>query len=104
MGLFARSVVTPTRRAIDFSGDGPNNDDRPVSQAPGAAGMVRIAINGLPILEIEPQRDTSCRDNVVGGRDAFVLADHNLSDFAGAMLCELMIEVAGTDAASRFRD
>jgi hypothetical protein len=101
--LFARSGVAATRRVIDISGDGANNDGRPVAQARDAAVTAGITINGLPILEVEPQLDSYYRDNVIGGPDAFIVAVHNINDFAGAVLRKLLVEVAGIDAASPFR-
>ncbi len=93
--------MAPTRRVIDISGDGPNNDGRPVTAARDAAVAADITINGLPILEIEPQLDSYYRDNVVGGPDAFILAVHDLADFAGAVLRKLLVEVAGSDVPPR---
>jgi hypothetical protein len=101
--LFARSGVAATRRVIDVSGDGPNNDGRPAIEARDAAVAAGITINGLPILEVEPQLDVYYRDNVIGGPGAFIVAVHDLEDFAGAVLRKLLVEVAGVDAPPRFR-
>jgi len=101
--LFARSGVAATRRVIDISGDGANNDGRPVREARDAAVAAGITINGLPILEVEPQLDRYYRDHVVGGPGAFIVAVHDLGDFAGAVLRKLLVEVAGIDAPLRFR-
>ena len=101
--LFGRSGVVPTRRVIDISGDGPNNDGRPVTAARDAAVASGITINGLPILEIEPHLDMSYRDSVVGGPGAFILAVHDLADFAGAVLRKLLVEVAGSGASAHWR-
>jgi predicted GNAT family acetyltransferase len=101
--LFARSGVASMRRVIDISGDGPNNDGRPVTEARDAAVAADITINGLPILEIEPELDSYYRNNVVGGPDAFIVAVHDLADFAGAVLRKLLVEVAGIDAPPRLR-
>jgi uncharacterized protein DUF1194 len=43
-----------TRRVIDISGDGANNDGRPADQARDAAVAAGITINGLPLIEVEP--------------------------------------------------
>lgn len=99
--LFAHSLVAPTRRVIDVSGDGPNNDGRPVTAARDAAVAAGITINGLPILELEPRLDSYYRDNVVGGPDAFILAVRDLADFAAAVLRKLLVEVAGGDVPPR---
>jgi hypothetical protein len=101
--LFTRSGVVATRRVIDISGDGPNNDGRPVSEARDAAIAAGITINGLPILELEPQLDVYYRDTVIGGPDAFMVAVHNLNDFAGAVLRKLLVEVAGISGLALLR-
>jgi Protein of unknown function (DUF1194) len=101
--LFARSGVVSTRRVIDISGDGPNNAGRPVTDARDAAVAANITINGLPILEVEPQLDAYYRDHVVGGPDAFIVAVSDLADFAGAVLRKLLVEVAGIDPSARLR-
>jgi hypothetical protein len=95
--LFTRGDGTPLRRVIDISGDGPNNDGRPVEQARDAAVAADITINGLPILELEPDLDRYYRDHVVGGPGAFVVAVHDPRDFARAVLRKLLTEIAGID-------
>jgi hypothetical protein len=99
--LFARSGVAASRRVIDVSGDGTNNDGRPVREARDAAVAAGITINGLPILEVEPGLDLYYRDNVVGGSGAFIVTVHDINDFAGAVLRKLLVEVAGLDAPAR---
>src|SRR5687767_14868956 len=43
--------IIATRRVIDVSGDGPNNDGRPLSDAHKEVMMQKIIINGLPIMD-----------------------------------------------------
>jgi hypothetical protein len=97
--LFVRGGIAATRRVIDISGDGTNNDGRPIADARDAAVAAGITINGLPILEIEPQLDSYYRDNVIGGPDAFIVAVRDSRDFAGAVLRKLLVEIAGIGAA-----
>jgi hypothetical protein len=98
--LFARSGVAAARRVIDISGDGVNNDGRPVAQARDDAVAAGITINGLPILEVDPRLDRYYRDNVIGGRDAFIVTVRDTNDFAAAVLRKLLVEVAGISAGS----
>ncbi len=48
--LLEQANVTTLRRVIDISGDGANNDGRPVTAARDEAGAKGIAINGLPVM------------------------------------------------------
>ena len=55
--LLASSGYRAQRRVIDISGDGKNNDGRPVTQARDAAFAAGITINGLPIVELDQELD-----------------------------------------------
>ena len=57
-GLLLSSGYVATRRVIDISGDGANNDGRPVTEARDAAVAAGVTINGLPIVEVEPNLET----------------------------------------------
>jgi hypothetical protein len=83
------------RRVIDISGDGANNDGRPVTEARDAAVATGITINGLPILEVEPELEAYYRANVIGGSDSFVVVARDSGSFAEAILRKLLVEVAG---------
>ncbi len=72
-GLLLSSGYIATRRVIDISGDGANNDGRPVTEARDAAVAAGVTINGLPIIEVEPNLEQYYRDNVIGGADSFVV-------------------------------
>ncbi len=69
------------RRVIEISGDGPNNQGRPVTLARDAALAEGIVINGLPLMTREGmgfQRhlddlDAWYRDCVIGGPGTFVI-------------------------------
>ena len=52
------AAFVATRRVIDISGDGANNDGRPVTEARDAAVAAGVTINGLPIIEVEPELET----------------------------------------------
>src|ERR1700719_2003947 len=52
--LFGRSPYEPTRKVLDVSGDGSNNDDGLVTDMRYEALKERISINGLPIMNDRP--------------------------------------------------
>jgi hypothetical protein len=99
--LIGGSGLQAGRRVIDVSGDGSNNDGRPVTAARDDAVAAGITINGLPIVEVEPALDEYFRRNVIGGPGAFVEVARNLDSFAAAVLRKLLIEVAGDAARPR---
>jgi hypothetical protein len=90
-----------TRRVIDVSGDGANNDGRPVTEARDAAVAAGVTINGLPIVEVEPDLEKYYRENVIGGSDAFVVVARDTASFGQAVLRKLLVEVAGLRAPIR---
>ncbi len=99
MTLWRESPYRGARRVIDVSGDGANNRGRPASQARDDAVREGVAINGLPILALEPGLDKYYQDNVIGGTGAFVVAAQAYDNFADAILKKLITEIA----AMKFR-
>lgn len=100
VGLLFSSGFATTRRVIDISGDGSNNDGRPVTEARDAAVAAGVTINGLPIVEVEPDLEAYYRDNVIGGPDAFVVVARDTGSFGEAVLRKLLVEVAGIQPPS----
>ena len=94
-GLLMSCGYIATRRVIDISGDGANNDGRPVTEARDAAVAAGVTINGLPIIEVEPNLEQYYRDNVIGGPDAFVVVASESAAFGAAVLRKLLVELAG---------
>ena len=92
--LFARSLFTGGRRVIDISGDGANNRGRPAEAARDEAIKAGIVINGLPILELEPDLEEFYRRNVIGGPNAFVIPVARFEEFGDAVLKKLILEIA----------
>ena len=105
--LFDKSGIDAARRVIDVSGDGPNNQGIPVTQARDDVVGRGIAINGLPIVIKRPYRamfdienlDVYYRDCVIGGEGAFVIPVHDLANFGEAVRMKLTLEIAGTEPA-----
>jgi hypothetical protein len=101
--LFDEDPYRGTRRVIDISGDGPNNNGSPVTGAREAALAKGIVINGLPIMVKEPSYSTMDIDNldfyyedcVIGGPGSFVVAIKDRDKFKEAIRTKLVLEVAG---------
>ena len=103
-GLFDGNGYASMRQVIDVSGDGPNNQGRPVTEARDAALARGITINGLPLLTNEgdgggwssiPDLDRYYADCVIGGMGAFSIEVKSWDQFATAVRQKLFLEVAG---------
>ncbi|WP_419828351.1 DUF1194 domain-containing protein [Methylobacterium sp.] len=104
LDLLRVAGVEPTRRVIDMSGDGPNNQGREVTQARDDAVAAGIVINGLPLMISAPtgpydipDLDLYYRDCVIGGPGAFMVPVRGIAEFATAIRTKIVREVA--DAA-----
>lgn len=102
MTLFPSNGFQGTRRIIDISGDGPNNNGRPVTAARDEALATGVIINGLPLL-IRPVRayamdienlDVYYADCVTGGQGSFVIPVRDVKDFVNATKSKLIQEIA----------
>ena len=84
------------RRIIDISGDGRETTMREFyitsPQARAMAISRGITVNGLAILNDEPDLDLYYRDEVTGGPDSFVMVAREIEDFAEAMRRKLIRE------------
>ena len=83
-----------TRRIIDVSGDGEDNEGGDVPRARRDALAQGITINGLPILYGSSTLKSYYRKNVIGGPGAFIMPARNMQSFADAMTQKLLREVA----------
>ncbi len=100
--LLEEANITAARRVIDISGDGANNDGRPVTAARDEAGAKGIAINGLPVMlkqagyfDID-NLDIYYKDCVVTGIGAFVIPIREKHQFVDATRTKLVREIAET--------
>ena len=98
--LLAQSGVDATRRVIDVSGDGANNQGRPVTQARDEALAQGIVINGLPVmlkrpgyLDI-PDLDIYYRGCVIGGPGHFMEPARSRQHFQQAIKNKIIREIA----------
>jgi Protein of unknown function (DUF1194) len=101
MKLLDESGFEATRRVIDVSGDGPNNQGRLVTLARNDALAKGITINGLPIMLKKPgyldiqDLDAYYRDCVIGGQGAFMVPAREKDQFQAAIRTKILLEVAG---------
>jgi len=100
--LFANNGYAGLRQTIDVSGDGPNNNGRPVTPARDAAVAAGVIVNGLPIMIRPSSRfialDRYYADCVIGGPGSFVLPVNDRDQLAEAIRRKLVLEVAGRPA------
>ncbi|MCS6876967.1 MAG: DUF1194 domain-containing protein [Geminicoccaceae bacterium] len=110
--LFDGNGFDGERKVIDISGDGTNNNGRPVEDARWDALEKGIVINGLPILNDRPQpfgmptpRQLALDDYyerwVIGGPGSFIVVANDFDDFRRAVLAKLVREIAGTGGPRR---
>jgi hypothetical protein len=102
--LFGQSF-SGRRKVIDVSGDGINNSGRPAYAARDEAVSRGIVINGLVIMNdnpnpgprgfVQPPLDEFYREQVIGGPGAFVIAVDDFESFAYAIVNKLIKEIAG---------
>lgn len=97
------------RRVIDISGDGPNNQGRPVTDARDAVLAEGIVINGLPLMTREGMGSQWHLDDldvyydscVTGGPGSFVIPVLDWADFADAVRRKLILEMVGLPQPER---
>jgi hypothetical protein len=95
--------IVATRRVIDVSGDGPNNDGNPMSQAHESTIKLGIVVNGLPVMDENANGyyrglDKYYAGCVAGGRGAFVVVVRSFKDFGAAMRRKLILEVSQNES------
>jgi hypothetical protein len=100
--LLDESGLAATRRVIDISGDGANNQGRPVTAARDEAVAQGITINGLPIMLKRAnsywdvaELDVYYRDCVIGGSGAFLVPIREREQFVEAIKTKIILEIAG---------
>jgi hypothetical protein len=108
MHLFEGNGYDGARRVIDISGDGPNNNGRPVTQAREDALAQGVTINGLPLL-IRPVRiaymdienlDWYYEDCVIGGPGAFMIPVRGPEAFSEGTRTKLVLDIASAPQAN----
>jgi hypothetical protein len=93
--LFDHNGFEGRRKVIDVSGDGRSNIGRLPAEARDDAIRAGITINGLAILNEEPNVDRHYARSVIGGANAFITSASDYQDFADAILLKLVREISG---------
>jgi hypothetical protein len=93
--LLARCPYPAARRVIDVSGDGSNNAGIAVSAGRAAALALGATVNGLAVVDEEPDLEDYFRDEVIGGPGAFVIRAEDYAAFAEAIRRKLYREAVG---------
>lgn len=100
--MFRSNNYRGLKQVIDVSGDGSNNQGRPVERARDDALAEGIVINGLPIMLNRPvvgYRDVDNLDHyyadcVIGGPGAFVIPIRERVHFVEAIRTKILLEIA----------
>jgi hypothetical protein len=104
LALLSSGHFLALRQVIDISGDGANNQGRPVTDARDEAVARGVTINGLPIMLKEPERrenatmDAYYRDCVVGGSGAFLVPVREREQFLTQTRTKIVREIASIGA------
>jgi hypothetical protein len=116
MNELGQAPFQSTRRIIDISGDGTNNEGRAVTAARDQAVAKDVTINGLVILSENPMSwnpehtnppgglDNYYRNNVVGGPGAFVMVAKDFNSFGQAIIGKIIAEVAHAHDGKPWRE
>jgi hypothetical protein len=100
--VLAQAPFEGTRRVIDVSGDGVNNNGPPAEEERDRLVAEGVVINGLPILNDRPRYGMASGQElvpyytnaVVGGTGHFVIVAQNFDSFAEAIRRKLIQEIA----------
>ena len=95
--------IVATRKVIDVSGDGPNNDGNPMQETHDRIVAQNIVVNGLPIMDDNangyyPDLDKYYAGCVVGGRGAFVVVVRKYADYAAGLRHKLILEISQNES------
>jgi hypothetical protein len=91
---FARNGFEGARLVIDISSDGRQNDGRPLATARAEALALGVTINALTILNEYGSLDDYYRQEVIGGRSAFVEVAQDYEAYPMAILRKLIRELS----------
>ena len=98
----AAAPFVGTRRVVDVSGDGANNNGPPAEGERDRLVASGVTINGLPIINRHPRFgrleldvDKYYKASVVGGPGAFMIVADDFTSFAEAVRRKLRQEIAG---------
>ena len=91
--------IVGTRKVVDVSGDGPNNDGYSLQELHDKTANNGVIVNGLPIMDETadgyfPDLDKYYGACVVSGKGAFLVVVKHFNDFTPAMRRKLVLEIS----------
>ena len=92
--LLTNAPAIAPRRIVDVVGDGRSNEGRAPGPIRDRMAQAGIAINGLCVLNEEPDLLETYTTEVIGGPGAFALTCASYADFAAAMRQKLLREIS----------
>jgi len=95
--------IVATRKVIDVSGDGPNNDGISLQHIHDTTADNGVVVNGLPIMDENaegyvPDLDKYYAACVVAGKGAFLVVVKKYKDFGAAMRHKLVLEISQNES------
>jgi hypothetical protein len=98
--------IVATRKVIDVSGDGPNNDGISLQHIHDTTANNGITVNGLPIMDENaegyvPDLDQYYAACVVAGKGSFLVVVKKFKDFGAAMRRKLVLEISQNESQIR---
>ena len=98
--------IVATRKVIDVSGDGPNNDGTSLQHIHDTTKDNGIVVNGLPIMDqgsddYFPDLDKYYAACVVAGKGSFLVVVKSFKDFGPAMRRKLVLEISQNETQIR---
>jgi hypothetical protein len=101
ISLLAENDFRGVRRVIDISGDGRTNQGDSPAPIRARAVASGITVNGLVIIDEDPQLASYYQVRVIGGPGSFVLHIDDFKDFALGIRLKLIREIIGSMVATR---
>jgi hypothetical protein len=95
LALIGRFPGAARRFVLDVSGDGRHNQGRPPGPVRDLAVAVGVTVNGLAILNEEPDLLAHYQTEVIGGPGSFAMQAADYPDFAEAILRKIRRELGG---------
>jgi hypothetical protein len=102
LALLARCPAEAARLVLDVSGDGRHNQGRPPGPVRDIGVAAGVTINGLCVLNEEPDLLEHYRAEVIGGQGSFAMTCADYAAFAEAIRDKMAREIGG-DLLSRLQ-
>lgn len=95
LALLGAFPAEASRLVLDVSGDGAHNQGRPPGPVRDIGVGAGVTINGLAVLNEEPDLLAHYEAEVIGGPGAFAMSCADYADFAQAIRRKLLREIGG---------